>query len=667
MITCQRAVFVDSEFDAKKGQGERPGFPHCICAIEVFPDGHEVEHRLSAPYPERPPWERGDPYVTFGFALGAEAGSMMHASWTLPAPAVDLYAEYMVLHNSEMCRGDEGKKPGPSLIQACRRYGVPTMDAAHKDEMRALAYTKTNHTAEEIAALQRYCLDDDCRSMLRLFRAMWPYLDLARAPIRGAFMMQLERMRWRGLPIDVPLYRRAERCAPAIAVKMRSELNRKLGAEIYYSGVFKRAAMFRLMQQRGIPIPVDPKTGKFSCATRLLKPMIETYPEMKIFYEDKRMLDAITRLGLEIGTDNRHRIWVNPLATKTGRNNPTTKALWGLPHTMRSFMRVTTPDMAIAQVDFASEHIGIAAALSGDPTLMADYETGDPYRQFAAAALGITDPTELQRQVYKACVLGRIFGMGADTLARNLGISRSQAQRILDQMSARYSVLSAWLERILIKAAHLVPITCTLGWSLTASGQPGEERTFLNFPMQGNESELLRLVSARAGDLPIIACAHDSFILEDHVDRIEQTVWEMQKFMRAASRDLLGGFELRAGCKPDACRPRRPRARAQTRVRRGEDRGHGFGATAAPADLRIPVRQQRPVRRPHEDGNPGHRRGARPAHQHRPPGTRRPRRLPSREAREGRQGQGRRLDRDAPEMRPKRGRPQVRQTRVGWE
>jgi len=141
--------------------------------------------------------------------------------------------------------------------------------------------------------------------------------------------------------------------------------------------------------------------------------------------------------------------------------------------------------------------------------------------------------------------------MGADTLARNLGISRSQAQRILDQMSARYSVLSAWLERILIKAAHLVPITCTLGWSLTASGQPGEERTFLNFPMQGNESELLRLVFARAGDLPIIGCAHDSFILEDHVDRIEQTVWEMQKIMRAASRDLLGGFELRAGCKPD--------------------------------------------------------------------------------------------------------------------
>jgi DNA polymerase family A len=364
-------------------------------------------------------------------------------------------------------------------------------------------------------------------------------------------MVQMEKMRWRGMPIDVPLYRRAEQHAPAIAVKMRRELNRKLGAEIYYSGVFKRAAMFRLMQQRSIPIPVDPKTGKFSCSTRLLKPMIETYPEIKIFYEDKRMLDAFTRLGLEIGTDDRHRTWANPFGTKTGRNNPSTKALWGLPHTMRSFLRVTTPGMAIAQVDVGSEEIGIAAALSGDPTLIADYLSGDPYQQFAAAALGVASPTALQRQVYKACVLGRIYGMGASTLARNLGISKSQAQHILDQMSARYPTLNAWLERILVKAAHLVPITCTLGWSLTASGQSGEERTFLNFPMQANGAELMRLVFARAGNLPIIGCAHDSFILEDRADRIEQTAWRMREIIQAAARDLFGGFELRADCKPE--------------------------------------------------------------------------------------------------------------------
>jgi len=112
---------------------------------------------------------------------------------------------------------------------------------------------------------------------------------------------------------------------------------------------------------------------------------------------------------------------------------------------------------------------------------------------------GILTPTEQQRQIYKATVLGRIYGLGVASLARNLGISKAQAQRIINQMDARYPVLDAWLQRVTVKAAHIVPIVCTLGWSLTSSGRPGESRTFLNYPMQGNGSELMRLVIVRAG------------------------------------------------------------------------------------------------------------------------------------------------------------------------
>ena len=34
-IVCSRVVIDDSEFNAKKGQGERPGPPVCFCAIEI--------------------------------------------------------------------------------------------------------------------------------------------------------------------------------------------------------------------------------------------------------------------------------------------------------------------------------------------------------------------------------------------------------------------------------------------------------------------------------------------------------------------------------------------------------------------------------------------------------------------------------------------------------
>ena len=519
-IVCSRVVFVDSEFDARKGQGERPGSPVCICAIEIDQDGRETEHRLAAPYPARPPWDRGDPFLTVGFALSAEAGSFLHVGWPFPMPAIDLYAEYMVIHNTEMSRGEDSKQPGPNLIQACQRYRVVGMDKAYKEDMRSLAYTKTNHTPEEIALLQDYCIEDN-RMVMRLYRAMRPRIDLLRAPIRGAFMMEIERIRWRGIPIDMPTYRLAERRAPVVVPKMRAELNRKLGAEVYFQNVFKRETMFQVMQRNRIPIPIDPKTGNHSCATKLIKSMIETYPLLKDYYEDKRMIDALKNLKLEIGADGRNRFWLNPFGTKTGRNNPSTnRALFGLPHTMRSFMK-PAPGMAIAQVDYGSQEIGIAAFLSGDPTLIEDYFSGDPYRKFAKAALGILNPTEQQRQVYKAVVLGRIYGKGVVSLARDLGISRSQAQHIMDQMSARYPVLNAWLERVTTKAAHCVPITCTLGWSLTATGRPGEERTFLNFPMQANASELMRLVIVRASKLPLIGCAHDSFLIEDTIDKIE--------------------------------------------------------------------------------------------------------------------------------------------------
>ena len=314
------------------------------------------------------------------------------------------------------------------------------MDKTYKEDMRSLAYTKTDHTPEEIALLQDYCIEDN-RMVMRLFNAMQPCIDFLRAPIRGAFMMEIERMRWHGIPIDVELYQLAVQRASAVVSKMRTELNRKLGAEVYYQGVFKRATMFQVMHRNGIPIPIDPKTGKYSCATRLIKSMIETYPILKEYYEDKRMIDAVKNLKLEIGSDGRNRFWLNPFGAKTGRNNPSTnRALFGLPHTMRSFMK-PGPGMAIAQVDFGAEEIGIAAALSGDTVLMADYRSGDPYRQFAAAALGLLNPTEQQRQVYKATVLGRIYGLGVASLARNLGISKSQATQIIDQMRARYSVL----------------------------------------------------------------------------------------------------------------------------------------------------------------------------------------------------------------------------------
>jgi hypothetical protein len=67
--------------------------------------------------------------------------------------------------------------------------------------------------------------------------------------------------------------------------------------------------------------------------------------------------------------------------------------------------------------------------------------------------------------------------------------------------------------------------------------------------MQGTAAEMMRVVFIRASHLPLIGCAHDSFLVEGTIENIEAIVAEMQDIMRKTSRDLLGGFELRADCK----------------------------------------------------------------------------------------------------------------------
>ena len=359
-------------------------------------DGRVIEHRLKAPYPAKPPWDHGpsDPYLTIVYAGSAEAGSYMHIAWPFPPLIIDLYAEYMVLHNSEMVRkavrSGDSKPPGPSLIQACQRYRVKAMDQDRKEEMRTLAYSKTNHTPEEIDDLQDYCLKDDCWMGVRLFKAMRSRIDFRHATLRGAFMMEIERMRWHGIPIDMSTYGPVKERGGAIASSLRESLNKQLlvearkihgqmtnpqdkdalgrflggvvkdacrrgleeQIEVYYQDVFKRRTMFALMRACKIPIPIDPKTRKFTCATRAVKGMIATHPLLKEYYEDKRMIDAVKNLQLEIGADNRNRSWLNPFGTKTGRNNPSTnRYVFGLPHTMRSFIKPDRPGWAIATVD----------------------------------------------------------------------------------------------------------------------------------------------------------------------------------------------------------------------------------------------------------------------------------------------------------------------------
>ena len=88
-------------------------------------------------------------------------------------------------------------------------------------------------------------------------------------------------------------------------------------------------------------------------------------------------LGVIVRAKLPIGRDGRNRPSLFPFGTATGRNAHS-KSLYNAHASMRSFM-IFSEDTIGVYLDWRTQEVGIAAALSGDEGLMRDYQTGDVY------------------------------------------------------------------------------------------------------------------------------------------------------------------------------------------------------------------------------------------------------------------------------------------------
>ena len=87
--------------------------------------------------------------------------------------------------------------------------------------------------------------------------------------------------------------------------------------------------------------------------------------------------------ALQVGEDGRNRCLLSAFGTKTGRNAPSnTKFIFGPSVWLRGLVK-PEPGRAVAYIDWSSQEVlGIAASLSGDPAMMSDYRTGDPYLAF---------------------------------------------------------------------------------------------------------------------------------------------------------------------------------------------------------------------------------------------------------------------------------------------
>jgi DNA polymerase-1 len=312
------------------------------------------------------------------------------------------------------------------------RWGLDSIGASEKDDMRALVLRRGPWSGDERAAILDYC-EGDVVALERLLPAMLPQIDLPRALVRGRYMAAAAIMENNGTPIDVETLELLRRNWISIQDKLIAEIDTDY--QVFDGRTFMTERFAGWLAANNIPWPVL-ESGRLDLSDDTFRQQAKAYPAVSPLRELRSALAELRLNDLAVGSDGRNRTILSAFRSRTGRNQPSNnRFIFGPSVWLRGLVK-PLPGHGLGYVDWDQQEFGIAAALSGDVAMQVAYRSGDPYLAFAkqsgAVPIDATKETHgSQRELFKQCVLGVQYGMEADGLARRLGHSPIVARDLL--------------------------------------------------------------------------------------------------------------------------------------------------------------------------------------------------------------------------------------------
>lgn len=544
-IFCWVVFLIDFEFHPRNGR--EGNLPWVVClVVREWPSGHtrrywqdELLKMTHAPFPT------DASVLVVAYFASAEMACFLALGWPLPVNLLDLFAEFR-------CRTNGRPLPfGKGLLGALTYFGLDSMDAQEKSDMRQLILSGGPWDASQQQAILDYC-ESDVVALAKLLPAMVDGIDWPRAMVRGVYMQAVAAMELRGIPLDSDLLGEVVRRWTDIQDELIARIDRNYG--IYEGRSFKVARWEQYLAANDIPWPRLPN-GKLNLKKETFKEMARIVPVVAPVQQLRSDLSSLRLASLTIGDDGRNRCLLSPFGSITGRNQPSTSEfIFGPSKWMRGFIR-PRPGFGLAYVDWSQQEFGIAAALSKDGNMIAAYLSGDPYLKFAKQAGAVpADATKkshkAEREQFKACVLATQYGMGPESLALRINQPVAQARELLALHRRTYPVFWAWSEGAVNEAVLGGHLWTTFGWQFHLC-EPPNDRSLRNFPMQANGAEMMRIASILLVQHGIGLCApvHDALLIEAPLEQLAQAVATTQALMAEASRIVLDGFELASDAK----------------------------------------------------------------------------------------------------------------------
>ncbi|WP_094751471.1 DNA polymerase I [Psychromonas sp. CD1] len=352
---------------------------------------------------------------------------------------------------------------------------------------------------------------------LRLHLLLWPKLE--KLPCLVALYQDIE------LPLAHVLSD-IELGGVEIDAKMLAEQSVEIGirlAEIEKCAYLEAGKEFNLSSPKqlqnilfeDLKLPILKKTpkGAPSTAEEVLVELAETYAlpklviehrglsKLKSTYTDKlpKMINALT---------GRVHTSYHQAVTVTGRLSSSDPNLQNIPIRSPRGRRIRQAFIAptgykIVAADYSQIELRIMAHLSQDKGLLDAFSTGLDIHKATASevfSVALEDVTTEQRRSAKAINFGLIYGMSAFGLAKQLKISRSEAQQYMDKYFNRYPGVLIYMQETREKARKNCFVETISGRRLQLPNinarngilKKASERAAINAPMQGTAADIIK-------------------------------------------------------------------------------------------------------------------------------------------------------------------------------
>jgi DNA polymerase family A len=527
---------IDFEFVSPAGENPQPV---CLVAKEVGTD--RLIRLWQDQLGSKPPFDVDDETLFVAYYAPAEISCFLALGWPAPTRIIDLYAEFR--RETNALAVPEGR----GLLAALSRHRITRITSDEKKAGRDLVMRGGPWTDSHCREILDYC-ETDVVCLPALLEAMLPSIAptpqaLGQALLRGRYTAAVARMERTGVPIDIETLTTIRNGWERI----KSDLIREVDADygVYENGSFKAGLFAKYLTDRGIPWPKT-ETGKLQLDQDTFRDQAKVYPELAALRELRHSLSGLRIEKLAVGSDGRNRAMLSPFGASSGRNTPSAnKFIFGPSVWLRGLIK-PGPGRATAYIDWSSQEVAIAAALSGDPFLIDAMASGDPYLSFAVRAglapQGATKASHRSvRDLCKACVLGTNYGMGARTLAFRTNTSIIEAESLLRTLARTYPVFAEWQDKSVDVALLRGYMSTVFGWKLHITGNT-RPTALRNFPMQSHGAEMLRIACCLATERGASVCApvHDALLIEAPIDMIDDAVASTRGAMAEAAAAVLG-------------------------------------------------------------------------------------------------------------------------------